>query len=85
MKQILENQRKLEEQFEQLMTPDQLKEQAHSINATAQGRMIIVLTSVCTLGASLTGQPWPPNAKSERESSVNEAISAITSLIRLVV
>lgn len=49
LKQILENQRKLEEQFEQFMTPDQLKEQAHSLNTAAQGKIIIVLTSVCTL------------------------------------
>ena len=38
LKQILENQRQLEDQFEQLMTgTDQLKEQAYSLNATAQG------------------------------------------------
>ena len=37
LKQILEKQRELEEQFEQLTTADQLKEQAHSLNATAQG------------------------------------------------
>ena len=44
LKQILENQRRLEEQFEQLTTSDQLKEQAYSLNATAQGRRTIVLT-----------------------------------------
>ena len=37
LKQILENQRKLEEQFEQLTMAEQLKEQAHSLSATAQG------------------------------------------------
>ena len=46
LKQILENQRKLEEQFEQLTTSDQLKEQAHSLNATAQGRMTIAF-NIC--------------------------------------
>ena len=78
LKQILENQRKLEEQFEQLTSPDQLKEQAHSLNATAQGRMIIVLTTVCTLGVSLTGQPLLTQRvrERERESPVNEATSA---------
>lgn len=37
LKQILEKQRELEEQFEQITTPDQLKEQAYSLNAAAQG------------------------------------------------
>lgn len=37
LKQILENQRQLEEQFEQLTTAEQLKEQAYSMSATAQG------------------------------------------------
>ena len=37
LKQILEKQRELEEQFEQITTPDKLKEQAYSLNAAAQG------------------------------------------------
>ena len=37
LKQILENQRQLEEQFEQMTTADQLREQAHSLSATAHG------------------------------------------------
>lgn len=37
LKQILEKQRQLEQQFELITTAEQLKEQAYSINATAQG------------------------------------------------
>ena len=42
LKQILEKQRQLEEQFERLTTADQLKEEAHSLNATAQGGNMVV-------------------------------------------
>jgi hypothetical protein len=45
LKQILEKQRQLEEQFEQITTPDQLKEQAYSLNAAAQGLILILILS----------------------------------------
>lgn len=47
LKRILEGQRQLEEQFNQLTVDDgssgvqQLRDHAHSINATAQGRLVL--------------------------------------------